>query len=109
MRGSIITTEVTSRSVDTCDAYLTQVDFHLPTQEEIEEREKKGECYTYASAGDYYISIDGNDVKLEDGMILEDFAGNIYTIQLSGVELLIDIDSSSSTWRPVNLSQLDLV
>lgn len=56
--------------------------------------------------GHYYIQ---GGIELENGMTLEDYAGNIYNITFFSGALIITIDSSSSSWKPVDLSQLDLV
>ena len=40
---------------------------------------------------------------------MQDYAGNKYHIQLNSNGLTINIDSSSSTWKPVDLSQLGLI
>ena len=56
--------------------------------------------------GHYYIQ---GGLELENGMTLKDYAGNIYNITFFSGALIITIDSSSSTWKPVDLSQLGLV
>ena len=57
-------------------------------------------------AGSYYIQ-DGTE--LTNGMVLQDYAGNVYNIVIFSGALIIGINSAASTWKPVDLSQLGLV
>ena len=60
---------------------------------------------TADASGTYYIQ-DGT--ALTSGMTLKDYAGNIYQTQFTGDVLTITVNSSNSTWKPVDLSQLGL-
>lgn len=93
---------------DPVDSYLTQVKFTQPTT-------SLSSPYFTIDDAEYYVTVkygdkeEGNEYhKLSDGDVLQDYAGNKYQIQLDGSNLTINIDSSSSTWKPVDLSQLGL-
>lgn len=109
-KGALIEVAVEeSKTFKYIDAYISQVTF-FPPKEEVQ-LPSEG-----ATGGKYFASwIDpsssNNDrvyVELTDGTVLQDYAGNQYHVQIDGTSLSITIDSSSSTWKPVDLSQLGL-
>ena len=64
---------------------------------------------TSGITGSYYNQ---SGTLLTSGMVIQDAAGNEYTIILSNRNpgaVTINIDSTHSTWKPVDLSQLGLV
>lgn len=91
--------------------YLSLIRFMIPgTEDEI--TVGGGEEFT-AGYGSFYATgvVNGKktEVELKDGTVIKDYAGNIYTASISSTSFAISIDSSSSTWKPVDLSQIGLV
>lgn len=91
--------------------YLSVVKFTVPGTEDIvnvgggdEFTERYGSFYATG-----VVNGEETEVELKDGTILEDYAGNIYTVSISSTSFSISIDSTSSSWKPVDLSQLGLV
>ena len=97
--GAAITVAMTGKSLRpgmpaVIDGYLSHVEFS-PMDEN-------------SPFGVFYIKLEDQILELTNGMVFEDYAGNIYTISSSENSFSITIDSSSSSWKPVDLSQLNL-
>lgn len=110
--GSLISISLQKSSLlQYVDGYLYQVRFHPPDEDD--------EIVSYAEeiyGGKYYASWPDSSnengrvyTELHDGDVLQDYAGNKYHVQISGSSLTLTIDSSTSTWKPVDLSQVGLV
>ncbi len=72
-----------------------------------------GPDYEGEAPGSFYAcgTVNGEECvkELTSGTVVEDFAGNRYTAFRDEKSFVLTIDSSSSSWKPVDLSQIGLV